>query len=192
MPISITRICKPATRGAVDTGLDGVMMAHQGEGRKLGFTLIELLIVVAILAVLAALIAPNIGAERRVGLQTEAERLARSIELARIAAVSQNRQWGLRILSDGYAFEHYESERKRWQRDESTPFESRQLPEDIDLSVKIESRSVQFPEGRKSPSILILSSGEITPFSIELFSLSADNSCTVNSDGMARTGYACA
>lgn len=192
MRTSITRIFEPAGGQGVDADFADTKVVLQGNAHRSGFTLIELLIVVAILAVLAALIAPNIGAERRIGLQTEAERLARAIESARIAAVTQNRQWGLRVLTDGYAFEHYASERKRWQRNDSAPFELRSLPEDFDLRLTIESRAVRFTQGRKSPSILILSSGEMTPFSIEIFSSSANSACTVSSDGMARTEYACA
>lgn len=157
-----------------------------------GFTLIELLIVIAILAVLASLIAPNIGSERRVSLRTEAERLAYTIESARVAAVAQNQQWGLRIHRDGYGFEHFDADRNRWQPRELAPFERRSLPEDLAISARIESRALRYPEGRKSPPILILSSGEMTPFAIELFSASAGRSCTIDSDGMERTEHACA
>ena len=189
MRISTTRIFDPPA--GVYTGDARCSQCRESQCQS-GFTLIELLIVVAILAVLAALIAPNIGTERRVGLQTEAGRLAQAVESARIAAVTQNRQWGLRIHRDGYAFEYYELDRKRWQPGEVTPFERRTLPEDFDISVSTESRSLRYPQGRKTPPILILSSGEMTPFSIELFSPSAGNSCTISSDGMERTGYACA
>ncbi len=185
MPTSTTKIFDPSVRRPYQHPA-----AESGTSTP-GFTLIELLIVVAILAIVAALIVPNIGVERRVKLHTEAERLVRAIELARVAAVTQNRQWGLRILADGYAFEQFESERKRWRRDESALFEPRSLPEGFDLSLSVESRLVQYPQARKSPSVLILSSGEMTPFSIEIFSLSLENSCTISSDGMARTGYAC-
>lgn len=190
MPTSTTKIFDPSVRRPGQHA--AAKLGRRTGTHAPGFTLIELLIVVAILAVVAALIVPNIGAERRVGLHTEAERLARAIELARVAAVTQNRQRGLRILADGYAFEHFESERRRWRRDESPPFERRSLPQDFGLSVSVESRRVQYPQARKSPSILILSSGEMTPFSIEIFSSSTENSCTISSDGMARTRYACA
>lgn len=156
-----------------------------------GFTLIELLIVVAILGIVAALITPSLGAERRVALGTEADRLGRAVELARIDAVNASRQWGLRVSKDSYVFEHFDIEDNSWQNSAGNPFSQYELPDGFELRTSVESRTLTFRAGRKSPPILILSSGELTPFSIELSSNYSAGTCVVSSDGLARTQTTC-
>ena len=173
MRISITKTCSPPLKG------------------DQGFTLIELLIVVAILAVVAALITPSVGSERRVALHTEADRLSRAIELARIDAISANRQWGLRPGARSYAFEHYEADSNRWLESEQQPFAAYELPAGFEMRSSVESRALRLGRVGKSPSVLMLSSGEMTPFSIEIFSTHAQAACQVTSDGMARTEFTC-
>jgi type II secretion system protein H len=52
-----------------------------------GFTLIEILAVVAILALVAAFVVPNLGGIRRRALRNEAQQIAAQLELARQRAV---------------------------------------------------------------------------------------------------------
>jgi type II secretion system protein H len=52
-----------------------------------GFTLIEILAVVAILALVAAFIVPNLGGLRRRALRNEAQQIASQLELARQRAI---------------------------------------------------------------------------------------------------------
>src|SRR5262245_28795554 len=60
-------------------------MARAGSTR--GFTLIEILAVVAILALVAAFILPNLGGIRRRALRNEAQQIASQLELARQRAI---------------------------------------------------------------------------------------------------------
>src|SRR5262249_30547807 len=55
--------------------------------RQRGFTLIEILAVVAILALVAAFVVPNLGGFRRRALNNEAHQLAAQLELARQRAI---------------------------------------------------------------------------------------------------------
>src|SRR5262245_53371163 len=52
-----------------------------------GFTLIEILAVVAILALVAAFVVPNMGGLRRRALRAEAQQIAAQLELARQRAI---------------------------------------------------------------------------------------------------------
>ncbi|MCY4200393.1 MAG: type II secretion system minor pseudopilin GspH [Gammaproteobacteria bacterium] len=157
-----------------------------------GFTLIELLIVVAILAVVAALITPSLGAERRVSLHTEADRLSRAIELARVNAITSNQQWGLRPGARSYGFEYLDVEANRWRKSDTQPFAAYEMPAGFELQASVESRALALGRARQAPPVLILSSGEITPFSIAVFSTHSQGTCEVSSDGMARAALACA
>jgi type II secretion system protein H len=55
--------------------------------RERGFTLIEMLAVIAILALVAAFVVPNLGGFRRRALRAEAQQIAAQLELARQRAI---------------------------------------------------------------------------------------------------------
>lgn len=63
------------------------MTGRRRTGNRLGFTLIEILSVVAILALVAAFVIPNLGAYRTRALRAEAEKLGSQLELARQRAI---------------------------------------------------------------------------------------------------------
>jgi general secretion pathway protein H len=157
--------------------------------RDQGFTLVEVLVVMVIMAVLAASVVLGfVGADREQNLRTEAERLVALIELARTEALSRNEEWGLTIEGDGYSFLVYDPDRDRWQAAEDTTFRSRDVP-DVKLAVTLNALKVPEDDKRRSerPAILILSSGEQTPFDVEFIPGWATRSWIVSSDGISRT-----
>ncbi len=62
-------------------------VAHTASRRRAGFTLIEILAVVAILALTAAFVVPNLGAMRSRSLQQQGRKIAALCELARQRAI---------------------------------------------------------------------------------------------------------
>jgi general secretion pathway protein H len=172
-----------------------------------GFTLIEILFVIAIVATLVGTVAINLtGRDRERNLQTEAQRLALLIELARDEAQLQNQELGLRIDGDRYHFLRYNDRESAWEAIEYPPFTPRQV-EPFDLSLLVEQpaalRSRQgrdqerqerrednpFTGGNGLPQIFFFSSGEQTAFDIsvlapESWGLTA---WQVSSDGLSRT-----
>ena len=80
--------------------------------RHAGFTLLELLLVMTIIGILAGTVTlamSDMGQRQRV--QTEAERVALAIELARTEALTRNEIWGLAVSPTGYAFQTYDPDR---------------------------------------------------------------------------------
>jgi general secretion pathway protein H len=163
--------------------------------RNRGFTLIELLVVVVIIAAVSATVVFSVfGAERDRELRTEAMRLAQLIELARDEAVLRNRELGVQITEDGYRFVMFDSEEGRWQELDARPFQARHVS-GITLVVEVEQRLRlvnDAPGQRMQPQIAIFSSGEQTPFAIELVPPSQwqAQSWFVRSDGLSRTSAA--
>ncbi|MBT8764745.1 type II secretion system minor pseudopilin GspH [Metapseudomonas boanensis] len=140
-----------------------------------GFTLIELLVVMVIIACLAglAVISTGVAGPSR-ELNNEAERLAGLIGVLADEAVLDNREYGLRLERDRYQVLFYDEGRGRWQ-----PLDdgSRQLPEWAQLDFELEGEPLVLPssgDGREegeenpAPQLLILSSGELSPFRLEL------------------------
>jgi general secretion pathway protein H len=166
--------------------------------RSRGFTLLELLVVVVIVAIAAATIVFGMfGAERRHELRTEAVRLAQLIELARDEALLRNRELGLQIVEDGYRFLFFDLRDGAWHEVETRPFQARNL-EQIRLVVHIEDRQARTQlaraasDQRTQPQIVMFSSGEQTPFVIELVPPPEwqGQPWQVRSDGLSRASAA--
>lgn len=139
-----------------------------------GFTLIELLVVLVILGSLIgiAMLSTGIAGPAR-ELHNEAERLAGLIGVLAEEAVLDNREYGLQLTDDTYQVLRYEPASGRWQALAGKPH---RLPGWAQLSIELDGAALQLPlpEGEKRgaahsvPQLLILSSGELSPFRLHL------------------------
>ena len=152
-----------------------------------GFTLVETLVVMVIIAVLAGAVAFNfVGADRERNLRTEVERLGALIELARVQSLQRNEEWGVTLSPDGYAFKVYEAENAAWKAVDDRPFQSRTL-DTATLTVKVESFELPESARKEVPAIVVLSSGELTPFEIQITPKWQSPPWILASDGLSRT-----
>jgi general secretion pathway protein H len=155
-------------------------MAASVASRRLvrGFTLLEVMMVVLIVGIIsgAVLLALNPGGAER-HLDDESERLAALIELAGNEAVMQNREYGLKLAGNGYAFLCFDETARKWAvcKDDDS-LRPRQLPDGLEIHLLQESRmrlptadSGKAPAQKAlTPDILLLSSGEASPASLEI------------------------
>lgn len=160
---------------------------HRRSGKSAaGFTLIEVLVIVIIIGIVSAAVLLSFGVlgDDR-ALQQQARRFASLVDLAADESLMQGRDYGVEFTRSGYRFLEYDPLSGQWQEiigDEI--FRPRQLDEGLDLELVLEDRSISLGErfaeavtdGEEeedekraddfAPHVLIMSSGEVTPFNL--------------------------
>lgn len=119
------------------------------------------------------------GAERH--LDDEAERLTALLEMVGDEAVMQNREYGVKLADNGYAFLCFEEVKRKWRQcKDDDSLRPRELPEGLEIHLLRDSqmhltRSAadkdtmdKDDKDRLEPDILLLSSGEASPVSVEI------------------------
>lgn len=155
-----------------------------------GFTLIEILVVLVIVGIIMAVAFLSfgiLGDER--GLDREARRMAALIELVTDEATIQGRDFGIEVMRGGYRFVENDPLLEQWfEITDDDYLRSRELEENTEFELFIEERKVLLhTEAQETerdeddsardltddylPHILILSSGEVTPFELRLLRL---------------------
>ena len=158
-----------------------------------GFTLIELLVVMVIIAIVTTFAAISVKAVQRDPAKEAAGQLADLAGSAAEQAMMQGQEYGLRIEQHAYSFYVYDG--RRWQpvKDDNL-FYRRDLGDDVSLSLQLEGTpatlapppaTVQEAPGtsttevpasdtsateqqKNNPQVLLLSSGELPAFRIDV------------------------
>ncbi len=153
-----------------------------------GFTLLEVLVVVVIVGILTGTVILGFtGADMEQELKGAAQRLAVRVELARQHALQRNREWGIYVRDESYAFAELDPETGSWIERSGRPFDQEDLPDAIRLRVATEGvGELPFADGEDLPQIVVFSSGEITPFTIMLEPDWDTIPWLVSSDGLSR------
>jgi general secretion pathway protein H len=146
-----------------------------------GFTLLELLVVLVIVGIMTSLALLSFGV---LGRDSQAEEEARRfwtvLQQAREEAELQVEDFGIFVTATGYEFLRFDSRRNQWLAigyDEL--FQARELPEGLRFRLHLEGREVilkpSFPNrgdkdenDRHPPHVIVLSSGEVMPFELEI------------------------
>lgn len=164
-----------------------------------GFTLIEVLVVMLIAGLLVGLVVISIGAlgdDREI--EREAQRMRSLIQLAGDEAELQGRDFGIEFILQGYRFVEYDPLFEQWSEivgDEV--LRPRRLPEGYEMELFVEGRRVELNEVAAetqrdenesqrlqsyAPHGLILSSGDLSPLSVDIVRRADDASVRVRID----------
>ncbi|MGB9430220.1 MAG: type II secretion system minor pseudopilin GspH [Gammaproteobacteria bacterium] len=166
--------------------------------RSNGFTLVEILVVLVIISIISAVAVLSLGSlGRDPPAKQAAEKLAALADLVSQQAVMRGEQYGLRISPHGYEFLLYDGAKWSTVQDDDL-LRARQLDEAVTLSLQLEGTPVTLPvsdqnnEGddvtddsgqpKLKPQIMLLSSGEITPFKITVSGADSAMSYLVTGD----------
>jgi len=147
-----------------------------------GFTLIEILVVLLIVTILAGVTIARLPTfSRNADFETETRRLQLLFNMARQESILDSTEFGFRLTDDGYKFLKFDDGSQSW-KDAESPFQVRSLPDELRLVIEADSKGFSFL-GENLPPILILSSGENTPFRLILQSKLQRASRTLMSEG---------
>ncbi len=135
-----------------------------------GFTLIELMVVLVIIGIVVTFVTLSIGADPQAkNVETEARRLAALMELASEESVLHSSELAIRFTDTDYAF--FSLQNGQWQTLEDDPqLRQRQLPHGMSMKLTLDEAppfDLTAEKDEQPPQVFLLSSGEMTPFSVE-------------------------
>lgn len=156
-----------------------------------GFTLIELLVVLVLLGLISAIGLSTVGGGNQLReMQNEARRFQAVLLMASDEAIFSNEEIGVLVESDHYAFLIFNEQEGRWEDSQTYALRTHTLPEWLNIDFQREGKerkilgghSKKFAEGdaeyasdlgilddisqSKKPNFMLLSSGEITGFTV--------------------------
>ena len=145
--------------------------------RASGFTLLEVLVVIVIIGIITSMAMVStrvLGGDHE--MDQEARRLVAVLTQAREDAMLEGRDVGLRIDARGYDFMHYDGRIEQWELVGEDPLlHERSLPDGLEASLLLESRSVRLPprvapteRERPLPQVVLMASGDLVPFEVRL------------------------
>jgi general secretion pathway protein H len=136
--------------------------------RSCGFTLVEILVVVVIIGVLALAVVLSVGSGSERRLAREAERVQALIGYACNRAELTGREIGILLDPAGYGFAQLDLD--GWQAlPASGELRRRAWPGSLRIELRREGRLVDLAQADGAvPRLVCYSSGELTPFRLEL------------------------
>ncbi len=143
--------------------------------RTSAFTMVEILVVILIIGIIInfAVISLDINNPSD-KLKTEARRLTSLIELAAEEALLRSELIGIAIDENTYEF--LSLEQANWESIQDTVFRKRTLPDDMGFELLTEQAKEDSTQTEmKRPDVVLLTSGEMTPFEIKLSSVLTDD-----------------
>jgi general secretion pathway protein H len=130
-----------------------------------GFTLLEVMTVVFIIGVILTFASLSIEQNEDHRVRDEAERIQHLLQLVSEEAVLQGRELALQLNRQGYQFVSLEGDKWQPVADDKL-LRQREFPELFTLELSLWGKPMNLEDKDKPARILLLSSGEITPFQL--------------------------
>ena len=161
-----------------------------------GFTLVEILVVLIIVSVMSGIVVTSLPSSfQNSDFDEESLRLKTVIELIREESLTRASEYGLKTDKDNYSFFVYNEIEQNWTQLNTKPYAEHKLGYGILLKTTIEDNELILTDEEdeessvpNAPRILLLSSGEMTPFEMTI-ALGRDKTRTLVSDGYSELAW---
>lgn len=169
-----------------------------------GFTLIELLTVMVIFAVIASFATLSISNDPHRVIENSAKRFVQQFSLISEEAALHAIDYGLRIDEENYSYWHWDQ--LQWQQPKDPMLAQKMsFPPELDVELIMDQATTLALDAgdningsndlfeddenkiEEPPQILLLSSGEVTPFILQLRSVNTDNYIELKFDALGRS-----
>ena len=150
-------------------------------GSQRGFTLLELLVVLVVLGVMVAMATLSFGVlGRDRQSEEESRRFWAVLQQAREEAELQAQDLGVFVSAEAYEYLRFDTRRNEWQPIVGDDlFEQRELPEGLRFRLRVDSREIVLKPAlpdrgdddendKWPPQVMVLSSGDVMPFELEI------------------------
>ncbi|MXW53658.1 MAG: type II secretion system protein GspH [Gammaproteobacteria bacterium] len=160
--------------------------------RERGFTLLELLVVLSIIGILATIVVVSfVGSDHHSIVRNEADRMIRTLELARKESMLRNELWGVLLEDDTYEFVYYDFDQSQWLPLDRKPYIESPLEKNLELVFNTPEEVANETSGEEGevPGIVIEPTGEITPFQIDIRHIDSLVTSSFETDGLSKVTY---
>lgn len=168
-----------------------------------GFTLIELMLVMVLISIMVGLFALNVSHSPQQVIEREARRLQAILLLAADEAVMQGVELGLSLPTRAYQIIRFDTEALKWKAvdeksGDNAGFIQYELPEFVYIELQLDDKNMDDEQRQQidrikrrvnsdipPPVILMLSSGELSPFKLRFYHEAVEYSASIVSDGFS-------
>lgn len=155
-----------------------------------GFTLIEMLVTLVIMALLAGLASLSVGGSAQRAARDEMNRIRELLSFASEEALMEGDEFGLVVEEGAYRVLRFDPTAEAWNEVTDKPMDPHEIPAGMRLDLRLDTGSRAAFSSRPAdavnpvPEILLSSSGEITPFRLDIhITESPDPVAGIESDG---------
>ena len=166
------------------------MLTRANTSPQSGFTLIEILVVMVLLGLLSGVAVFTLGSgKQQRELSNEAQRLHALLRMASEEAILSNTEIGVAINEEGYEFLEYDDKEFTWSNTKITSLKPHSFPEWVSVEFNRDGDKIKLlgkdEDDSKRPDMMLLSSGEVTPFTMTLqVNNVSDGQFRISSDGL--------